>query len=193
MTYAEYLKAMERWVSEGVHSGPQESADLVRYTVLNAHRMRRVAKTIRWPESLLRALGQWNAEHHHWVLITESWCGDGAMTGALVAAMAERAGIPFEVMLRDGPVDLVQDFLTRGGRSIPIWILADHSGRVHGFWGPRPGPLQDMVDAHRSAPEPKPAYSEFAEQVQLWYSRDRGLTFFREAEAAFEALEGGRI
>lgn len=187
MSFMEFERAMERWVEDGVHSGPQDSTDLAHYTRLNAHRMRRARKTMPWTEELRNALAALDADRHHWVLITESWCGDGAMTGALVAAMAEESGIPLEVVLRDGPSGLMDDFLTRGGRSIPIWILADSGGSVLGYWGPRPEPLQAIVDAHRAAPEPKPDYRSFSEQVQLWYARDRGRAFLEEAMALFEA------
>jgi len=86
------------------------------------------------------------------------------------------------------PDSIMDDFLTHGGRSIPVWIVADGDGRVLGQWGPRPATARDMVLAHRQAPEPKPPYAEFAAQVQLWYARDKGKEIEHEALALLNDL-----
>ena len=94
-----------------------------------------------------------------------------------------RAGrSPLEVMLRDTGVPLIDDFRTRGARSIPMWICG---GSLRHCVGPMGSASRDyarqMVLEHREAPEPKPPYAEFAAQVQLWYARDRGREIEREA------------
>ena len=48
-----FAQAMEQWVYDGQHSGGTEPASWIEFTALNAVRMRRVAKTIKMPESLM--------------------------------------------------------------------------------------------------------------------------------------------
>ena len=181
MTPEAYGQAMLDWVEQKAHSGPEPKEKYAEYTRLNAARARRVAKTYRMSVDMATILDSGRTGGQHWVVITESWCGDAVQCLPLIRMWAERAGVPLEVMLRDTGVPLIDDFLTRGGRSIPVWIVAEASGTVLGQWGPRPETARQMVLEHREAPEPKPPYSEFAAQVQLWYARNRGREIEREA------------
>lgn len=181
MTAAVYDAAMAAWVEGETHSGPEHKEKYAEYTRLNATRTRRVAKTYRMSDEMASLLDSGQCTGQHWVVLTESWCGDAVQCLPLIRHWADRAGATLEVALRDGEPDLIADFLTNGGRSIPVWIVADAEGRVLGQWGPRPETARRMVLAHREAPEPKPPYSEFAAQVQLWYARDRGREIEREA------------
>ena len=183
-----YDQAMLDWVEHETHSGPEPKEKYAEYTRLNAARARRVAKTYRMSEAMSTWLDSGASEGLHWVVITESWCGDAVQCLPLVRMWAERAGVPLDVVLRDGPDSIMDDFLTNGGRSIPIWIVADADGHVLGQWGPRPATARSMVLEHRNAPEPKPPYSEFAAQVQLWYARDRGVEIEHEALALLNDL-----
>ena len=180
-----FQASMEQWVKTDGHSGPEPSEKLSAYTALNAVRMRRVVKTYKMSEPMKALLDGGRCAGQHWVLITESWCGDAAHSTPLVGIWAQRAGVTLHWVLRDGGNGLIDDFLTRGGKSVPIWIVADEEGKVLHCWGPRPQPAMEMVLQYRNAPEPKSPYSEFAAEVQLWYSRDKGQTFEKEA---FEML-----
>ena len=179
----EFESAMSDWVAGDAHSGPEPSEKLAGYTGLNAVRMRRVAKTYRMSEPMQAFLDSGACRGQHWVVITESWCGDAVHVSPLISSWAERAVAFVEFALRDGAHAIIEDFLTRGGKAIPKWVVADDQGRVRAQWGPRPVTAHQMVSAYRALPEPKPAYSEFAAEVQLWYAKDRG----RELES--EALE----
>lgn len=181
MSWTDFLAATDQWVEEGSHSGPEPSEALAQYTRLNRARMRRVAKTLSLPEGLSTRLKAMHAGGHHWVLITESWCGDGAYAGVWVAAMARLAGVPLDVVLRDGSNGLISDFMTNAGKSVPIWVLADGNGDVKGFWGPRPQPLSALVADFRRAEAPRLSKAEIAQEVQRWYILDKGVTFFEEA------------
>ena len=181
MTPAEFESAMNDWVAEEAHSGPEPSEKLVGYTRLNAVRMRRVAKTYRMSEPMQAFLDSGACRGQHWVVITESWCGDAVQVSPLINIWAERAGATLELALRDGAHAIIEDFLTRGGKAIPKWVVADDQGGMLAQWGPRPSTAHDMVAAHRALPEPKPDYAEFAAEVQLWYARDRGRELEKEA------------
>ena len=105
----------------------------------------------------------------------------------LIRMWAERAEVP-RGDAADTGVPLIDDFRTRGGRSIPMWVVAETSGAVLGQWGPRPETARRMVLEHKEALEPKPPYAEFAAQVQLWYARDRGREIEREAREMLTAI-----
>lgn len=182
-----FAQAMEQWVNNGQHSGGTEPASWIEFTALNAVRMRRVAKTIKMPESLMALLDSWKCQKQHWTLITESWCGDAAQTTPLIAAMADRAGVTLNWTLRDSGPKLISEFLTQGSESIPIWIIAGEDGKILGQWGPRPSDLQSWIGMERAKPNPL-SKKEMAVQIQLWYARDRGKAFFGEVEPWLRAL-----
>ena len=191
MTSVEYMEAMEDWVTRGGNSGSEASEELAGYTVLNATRMRRVYKTYRVCEAMRALLDSGSCRGQHWVVITESWCGDAAQSSPLIRSWAERAGVRLDWVLRDGDQPIIEDFLTNGGRSIPVWVVADEAGRVMGRWGPRPSTARRMALEHRNAPDPKPPYAEFASKLQLWYARDRGREIEEEALALLTRLSSG--
>lgn len=188
MTAAGYEAAMEDWVAQAAHSGPTPSVKYAGYTQLNLVRMRRLAKTHKVSDAMAAFLDSGCCASQHWVVITESWCGDAVQLLPLVRLWAERAGVGLDVILRDGNDPVIDDFLTRGGRSIPIWVVANETGQVLGQWGPRPATAKKMVLDHRNAPEPKPPYAEFAAQVQLWYARDKGREIEHEALSVLHDL-----
>ncbi len=190
MTYMDYVDHMAQWVEEKGHSGPKPSTSLANYTKLNAARMRRVGKTLSWPNEM-DAILEGLPAGHRWVLITESWCGDAAQAAPLIWAMAEKAGIPLDVVLRDGETRLMDEFLRNGGRSIPVWICASKEGEVLTTWGPRPHVLQNMWEAYRAAPEPKKPKDVFSREAQEWYNRDKGHSFFEDAMAMLSEWGGG--
>lgn len=180
MSPPEFLLRMQQWAADRSHSGPEPSDALVEFTRLNAQRMKRLVRTTQVPEALLdqsRPL----AGVQHWVLITESWCGDAAQIAPLLIVLAQQCGVQLDIILRDDEHGVIADFLTNGGRAIPIWVVASEKGEVLRFWGPRPQHVQQMVQRFRDAPEPKESYLAFSKGVQQWYNADGGRAFFGEA------------
>ena len=188
MTTEAYTEAMVHWVEAGTHSGPEASERLAQYTALNAVRMKRVGKTYCMGDDMQAFLESGTCKDQRWVVITESWCGDAAQSAPLIARLAEVSGVHVEWVLRDGEHPIIDDFLTRSGRSIPMWIVANAEGEVLATWGPRPTTARTMVEEYRAQPKPKPAYAEYAAQVQLWYARNRGKEFEQEALAMLRSI-----
>lgn len=77
--------------------------------------------------------------------ITEDWCGDAMMNNAILRRIAEAASIDVNVVYRDQTLDLMDRYLTNGGRSIPIYLLLNKDGEVTSQWGPRAPKLQEYV------------------------------------------------
>lgn len=117
----------------------------------------------------------------HLLVIAADWCGDAANTVPVLAAWADAVpGIELRVIRRDASPAVMDAYLTKGSRSIPMAIGLDGSFRELGHWGPRPAELQAWVLAHRATMPKTERYRE----TRRWYARDRGETTLRELLAA---------
>ncbi|WP_391204123.1 thioredoxin family protein [Psychrobacillus sp. L4] len=85
----------------------------------------------------------------HILVITEDWCGDAMLNNAILRKIAEAAGIEVRAVYRDENVDLIDQYLTNGGRSIPVYLLINNNGEVIGKWGPRAEKVQQFVSEGR--------------------------------------------
>jgi hypothetical protein len=114
------------------------------------------------------------------LVITEGWCGDAAQNLPILNTIAEAIeGIDLKLILRDEHLDIMDQFLTNGGRSIPKLIAIEkESNEIIGVWGPRPYKAQQMMVEFKENPTVE--YSEFVKEVQLWYARDKGKSVEKE-------------
>lgn len=86
----------------------------------------------------------------HILAITEDWCGDAMLNNAVIRKIAEEANLDIRCALRDADTDLIDRYLTNGGRAIPIYLFLSQEGEVIGKWGPRAPELQQMVTDMRA-------------------------------------------
>ena len=115
------------------------------------------------------------------LIITEPWCGDSLAIFPVVAELFCRAGLELRVIRRDEHPDLIDRYLTRGGRAIPIVLVLDEASRELLRWGPRPHPAQLIVEAHREdVKEGRIERTEVHKKVRAFYSGDCGKTVVQE-------------
>lgn len=170
-TYPEFIQFTEDLVAAGRTTGPDQSEELVHYTKLNLHRMRRWNKTFHPKEELINRL---RGKEQTWWAITEPWCGDSAQSLPVLGIIAEAAGIPFSVVLRDDNLAIMDRYLTAGSRrSIPVMVAFDKDANELFRWGSRPAVVQEIVMDWKRAPAGK-SYEDIKEEVHLWYARDKG-------------------
>lgn len=181
LTYPAYMDLMAAAAAAAPPAGDAEAAERIEYTKLNLHRSQRIART--WqPSGELVSLLQIITEPEQWLVLTEPWCGDSAQCLPCVAVMAEQQpNIGLHILPRDANLDIMDQFLTGGKRSIPIVVMFDAAGREVGRWGPRPAAAQFEFDAAKAGGLGKP---EILERLHLWYGRDRG----RAVDAEFCTL-----
>ena len=135
-----------------------------------------VHQRVRLPDELVAEAasvpGSW-----HLVALSEDWCGDAVNTLPVIAKFADAAGWEMRVLSRDENMDLMDAHLTNGrSRSIPIVIVYDEDFREVGWWGPRPGEIQEWVmDEGLSLSSP-----ERYKVIRRWYAKDRGRTTISE-------------
>lgn len=90
--------------------------------------------------------GQLQKEHLKILAITEDWCGDAMMVNPILRKIAEASDIEVRCVSRDDNPELMDRYLTNGGKSIPKYIFLDDKGEVKGSWGPRSPKVQQMVE-----------------------------------------------
>lgn len=114
----------------------------------------------------------------HILAITEDWCGDAMLNNPIIRKIAEAAGLDIRCVYRDEDTDLIDRYLTNGGRAIPIYVFLSETGKVIGKWGPRAPELQQLVVQMRSELPPKDdrAFEEKQKQmyttIQEKYAKD---------------------
>lgn len=178
-TYLEYKKIVSDLLSEGKSTGNEQSEDLLQYSTLNEIRLRRLDKTIVVPELIKDQLKELEKEYI-WLVIAEGWCGDAAQILPILNKMAaESDNIDLKIVFRDLNDDLMNQFLTNGGRAIPKLLIIDKElGKVCKHWGPRPKGATDLIKNYK---EQFGIIDEEAKtQLQLWYLHDKGFSVQNE-------------
>jgi len=172
LSFSEYIELLEGLSAEGKTTGPNQSESMVGYGRLNLARMRRLEKTIELDENVRPLISELVVDWT-WLIITEGWCGDAAQNIPVIEKIAAaNPGIETRYILRDENPELIDRFLTDGGRSIPKLIAIDrNSSDVLGTWGPRPKTAQKLFSEQRSLCIEKPV---ILENIQRWYLADRG-------------------
>ena len=186
MDFTNYMQLSEQLVAEGRTSGPNQSAPYVYYTKLNLQRMKRLNKTVEIPAQLVELYKQ-KANEWRWITITEPWCGDAAQCVPVIEKLAQAiGGIQSQYLLRDEHPEVMDAYLTNGGRSIPKLICLDAEGREVFTWGPRPDVIQEVMN--RLKAEGVTEISEIVEAIQKAYNDDKQQGIYQEFEVLLKAL-----
>ncbi|MBD2769804.1 thioredoxin family protein [Hymenobacter sp. BT664] len=186
-TYAAYRQLIDELMAQNRTTGPTQTEQIVHYARLNIQRMQRLDKTIHLLPELQAALSQLRRPYVGLVL-TEGWCGDAAQIVPVFEAVAQasQGQLSTRYLLRDENLDLMDCYLTNGGRSIPKLIVLHADTRVEvATWGPRPAPAQELFIRLKREQVP---YEEFATQLHGWYAKDRTLSTQRELLALLQGL-----
>jgi len=171
-TYLEYKNLVKHLLAEGKSTGPNQSEALTNYSLLNDKRMKRLDKTIKLTENTQLEIAKVTAPQT-WLVITEGWCGDAAQNLPVIAKMASlNSNIELKLVLRDENLELMDLFLTNGGRSIPKLIILDNDLNVLKTWGPRPSIATKMVADYKA--EHGALDANFKQDLQVWYNKDKG-------------------
>lgn len=116
-------------------------------------------------------------QNWHILAITEDWCGDAMLNNPIIRKVAEAAGLPMHAALRDEDTDLIDRYLTNGGRAIPIYIMLNEAGEVVTTWGPRAPELQQIVmDKRAELPAQDDATFKEAQMAMYTAIRNENLT-----------------
>ncbi|OIQ37175.1 MAG: hypothetical protein BM555_01390 [Crocinitomix sp. MedPE-SWsnd] len=174
---SDYLEFVKDLVEQGKTTGTNQSEAMIGYTKMSLQRMKRWNKTSKLLPEMENRLSAINSSQK-WILITEAWCGDAAHAYPFIKMMADKSDqISFEWKLRDENLELIDQYLTNGGRSIPKLIAFDEKGEELYNWGPRPAHIQEVYLKMRADETP---YSEISIELQKMYNADKGETMQKE-------------
>lgn len=173
LTYQSYRQLVDELVTNNLTSGPEQTEERIAYTRLNQQRMKRVEKQFSIDADLLSVLQKPRPEWH-WVVLVESWCGDGAQQLPALAAIADAVPtIELTVILRDENPEWMDTCLTNGSRAIPklICLNAETNERLF-TWGPRPLAILEQVLQFKEK-NPGASKDEIGTLVHTLYAKDR--------------------
>ena len=173
MTYSAYRTLVSDLVEEKSTTGNDKTEALINYTMLNDRRMKRWDKTVKLSDDIVEKIKSFDKKVT-WIVLTESWCGDAAHIMPVIDKVASlNDNIDYKVVLRDKNEDLMDQFLTNGGRAIPKLIMLDNeTDTVVNTFGPRPSVATKMVNDYKA--EHGKLTPEFKEDLQRWYNKDKG-------------------
>ncbi len=186
LTYKEYRELITRLLAVQKTTGDNHSEKMLEYTELNVQRMNKWDKITKITPELESAIKKIHSKQK-WLVITEAWCGDAAQNIPILNKITELNDlIDLRLILRDENLDVMDAYLTDGGRSIPKLVIMDNDLNELGQWGPRPKPVQDILREMKSG---KLTYDEFAIQAHTWYGKDRTSTLQREMLDLLQRLQ----
>ena len=148
--------------------------------------MKRWDKTLKVSEESMQNIQKFNKKIT-WIVIAESWCGDAAHVIPVINKVAElNDNIDLSLVLRDENPDLMDAFLTNGGKSIPKLVAIDNeSGNVVNTFGPRPSVATKLVSDFKA--EHGIITPEFKQDLQVWYNKDKGQSTIQDLVGLLKA------
>ena len=178
-TYNQYRDFIKQLVENHSTSGNEKTDERINFTQLNDRRMKRLEKTIIVSEDIQKKVSQFNT-NVTWLVVVETWCGDGAQVLPVINKMAElNTGIDLKIVLRDNNETIMDQFLTNGARSIPkLIIINKQTEEVIGTYGPRPSIVTKIVEDYKQLHGK--ITPEFKEELQRWYNKDKGQTIMED-------------
>ena len=173
ISYQDYRDLVNQLAKANSNTGLEKTEDLANYTKLNDKRMKRWDKTIKVSEATQQRISNFNL-NTSWLVIAESWCGDGAHVIPVLNKIAElNTNINLRLLLRDENPELMDAFLTNGNKAIPKVIIVDNeTGNVLNTYGPRPSEAANYVKRFKA--KYGMLTPEFKEDLQHWYNKDKG-------------------
>ncbi len=180
-TYSELFKEI---LDGNNTTAPYDDAHFVEYVKLNASRQHRWIKTGVLSPELINTIEKIKDEQH-WLLISEPWCGDASHNVPFIAKMAElNPNIKLEIQLRDSENSEIDNYLTNGGKSIPILVVRNSNNEDLFVWGPRPAACQEIFQEMKNNNLP---FEEQKVILQNWYNHDKGVSIQTELNKLLSA------
>lgn len=186
LSYQGFKTLVNDLIDKGQSTGHTQNEDMFNYSKLSVRRIKRWDKTFKFSESdknFFENLSQ----PVTFLVLAEGWCGDAAHALPIINAVAEASSnLKLKVVLRDDNDELMQEFLTNGGKSIPKLIALNSENKVLFTWGPRPTQATEMVKAYKD--QYGQLTPEFKEDLQKWYNKDKGQSTVKDIRAKLETI-----
>ena len=172
ISYSQYRTLIKTLLIQEKSTGLVQSDDLLNYSILNDKRMDRLDKKIVISTESQESINNLK-NNFTFLVIAEGWCGDAAQIMPILNKIAVASSkIELKIVFRDENPELMDEFLTNGGKAIPKTIIVDSNNKVINSWGPRPSVATRMVQDYKEQNGSLDA--EFKKNLQIWYNKDKG-------------------
>jgi hypothetical protein len=178
-SYTTYRNLVSVLLSQGKATGNNQSEVLTHYSEINEVRMNRLDKTIIITDEVKAKLSGLQSSYI-WLVISEGWCGDAAQILPIINKMAELSQkIDLRIVFRDENEQLMNQFLTNGGKAIPkLIIIEEETIEILDHWGPRPEGASKLISCYKAT---YGIVDEIAKtELQKWYLHDKGVSTQKE-------------
>jgi hypothetical protein len=187
MSYKSYRELLDKLMAQNKTTGDNQSEDYLEYAKMNLQRMRRLEKTTVLTERLKKAIENLKTPLEL-IALTEGWCGDAAQNIPVFHAMTKLypTKLKLHLLLRDENLEIMDRYLTDGGRAIPKLIINHAETQEElSVWGPRPQACQQiMLHLKTQGADLKTK----AEAIHGWYAKDKTQSMQAEIASVFEKL-----
>lgn len=165
-SYAEYKEAWREGKDRSAGDLDRDERKMLHYLRYNWERSLAVENEFDISDNLRSAVDDID-EPQLWMVITEPWCGDSAFCLPVIRAAAERSDqVTLRILHRDDNLDIMDQYLTGGSRSIPKLVAFSQEGSERFQWGPRPDEGQRLFDHLKEQGRDK---MEIVEELISWY------------------------
>mgnify|MGYP000078865302 CR=1 FL=1 len=138
LSYADYRAQWREQKDQSANGLDPDERKTLHYLNYNWERQAHVHDNYTPSEDLQKAMDAID-EPQLWMVLTEPWCGDSAfLLPVLAEAAALSDDISLRILLRDDNLDVMDQYLTDGSRSIPKMAAFGEDGEELFTWGPRP-------------------------------------------------------
>jgi thioredoxin-like negative regulator of GroEL len=188
LSYNSYLDLIDSLLAEGKTTGNDNNPSHLEKAPLNRQRMKRLDKVAALSGELIHAIESLPIPIT-FIVITEGWCGDSAQNLPYIHKIAEAGNgkIKEFYFLRDENPELMNQFLTNGGRAIPKLIAIHSESREILFtWGPRPTKIQEWHFKMRT--ESNLTKDELGVELHQLYTKNKGEYLQEDFLSAFNSL-----
>jgi len=171
LSYQDFRDLTDNLLTENKTTGENHSEAMLEYSRMNVQRMKRGDKKVVLREELVEKLKKL-PEKLYWLVLVEAWCGDVAQNLPTINKMAEASdNIELKLLLRDDNLDVMDQYLTNGGQSIPKLVCLRASDlKELGAWGPRPAEVQQLM---LNLKVQKKEFTEISKEVHSWYAKNQ--------------------
>jgi hypothetical protein len=186
ISYDDYKTLVSELITKGKSTGLTQNESMLNYSKLSERRMKRWDKTFKMQEDD-KSFFQNESKPLTFLIISEGWCGDAAHALPIINKITDSSpNIDLKIVLRDDNNELMDNFLTNGGKSIPKLIALDEKLNVLFTWGPRPKKATGIVNEYKA--KHGVLTPEFKEDLQKWYNKDKGQNIVEDIKSELEAL-----
>lgn len=168
--FPQYLKDTEQKIKDLEKSTDPQDQIYLNYYQLGLTRMKRVLKTFTPLVQQQQILEEKDFKGKI-LIISEGWCGDAAMIIPVIYRLFEGKN-EIKITYRDQS-NLIDNYLTHGGKSIPIVLILNEKDEVISHWGPRPKYGMELLKKHKTDPGNYTS-DDFHNDLQVYYTKNKG-------------------